>query len=76
MPKKTYKIKKNTLSTVSEPAVAYLPKTAKTLSFPNVPFHGTQEEWLEYFCRIEEGTFYPVSETHQRIAQWLDSQKK
>jgi hypothetical protein len=31
---------------------------------PNVPFHGTQEEWWEHFHRIEEGEFFPVSEVH------------
>ena len=43
---------------------------------PNVPFHGTQEEWWEHFHRIEDGTFYPVSETHQRISKWLQEQKR
>jgi len=27
----------------------------------------------EYFHNIEEGVFYPASETHQRISQWLDN---
>jgi len=42
---------------------------------PNVPFHGTQEEWWEHFHRIEEGAFYPAFEVHQRISKWLDLQK-
>ena len=40
---------------------------------PNVPFHGTQEEWWEHFHNIEEGTFHPVEEIFQRIEQWLKS---
>ena len=43
---------------------------------PNIPFHGTQEEWWEHFHRIEEGPFFPVSEVHQRISKWLENQKK
>jgi len=43
---------------------------------PNVPFHGTQEEWWENIHNIEAGDFYPVSETHQRVSQWLYNQKK
>jgi len=42
---------------------------------PNVPFIGTQEEWWEHFHQIENGKFYPVSEVHQRISQWLDNQR-
>ena len=81
MPRKSYKTPKNAPMTVREPATAYLrqPSTSKSFSStgwnPNVPFHGTQEEWWDHFHRIEEGEFYPVSETHQRISQWLDNQK-
>jgi hypothetical protein len=80
MPNKPYKAAKNKQNIVSEPAVAYRKTNAKTFTSsewnPNVPFHGTQEEWWEHFHRIEEGSFYPVSEVHQRISQWLDNQKK
>ena len=42
---------------------------------PNIPFHGTQEEWWQHFHQIEKGQFYPISDVHQRIAQWMDEQK-
>jgi hypothetical protein len=67
---------------VNEPVTVYerRPSTAETVSSdewnPNVPFHGTQEEWWSHFHRIEEGQFYPVSETHKRVIQWLDNQEK
>jgi len=69
------------LNTVSESATAYQlrPATAKISSIdewnPNVPFHGTQEEWWDHFHQIEEEYFCPVSEVHKRISQWLDNQK-
>ncbi|MDR1557233.1 MAG: hypothetical protein LBS88_09430 [Tannerellaceae bacterium] len=78
MPDKTYKTKDNPPETVSEPAETYRSINAGTSSSddgtwnPNVPFCGTQEEWWEHFHRIEEGSFCPVSEVHQRISQWLD----
>ena len=81
MSNKSYKIPKDAPNTVSEPATAYQRQSAiaKTPSSndwnPNVPFRGTQEEWWEHFHRIEEGEFYPVSEAHKRISQWLDNQK-
>ena len=73
MSNKKYKTAENEPMSVKEPAAAY--GTAATESAfsdtwnPNVPFHGTQEEWWEHFHRIEEWPFYPASETHQRIAQ-------
>jgi len=80
MQKKPYKVPKNTLTTVNEPAIAYQRTIGATSSSnswdPNVPFHGTQEEWWEHFHRIEEGEFYPASETHQRISKWLYNQKR
>ena len=80
MPKKTLNIPEESPQIVSEPAVAYRRDVAHNVSTqnqwnPNVPFHGTQEEWWEHFHRIEEGEFYPVFETHQRISKWLDTQK-
>jgi len=80
MQNKPYKIPEDTQTIVNEPAVAYRRNVAGT-SFsdnwnPNVPFHGTQEEWWEHFNRIEEGPFCPVSETHQRISKWLHNQKR
>jgi hypothetical protein len=80
MPTKPYKTKDNVPATLGEPAVAYENASVQTSSSdswnPNVPFHGTQEEWWEHFHRIEEGSFYPILEVHQRISQWIDNQKK
>jgi len=79
MPRKSYKTQKNTPITVNEPVAAYqtaVPDISSSNEWnPNVPFHGTQEEWWEHFHRIEEGPFYLVSEVYQRISQWLDNQK-
>ncbi|MDR3269177.1 MAG: hypothetical protein LBT83_08950 [Tannerella sp.] len=80
MPNKPYITKDPAPLTVSEPAVAYESASAETSSSdrwnPNVPFHGTQEEWWDHFHQIEQGSFYPVSEVHQRILQWIDTQEK
>ena len=80
MRNKPYKIPENTPQTANEPAAAYRQNVVETsLSGnwnPNVPFHGTQEEWWEHFHRIEGEPFYPVSEAHQRISKWLENQKK
>jgi hypothetical protein len=80
MPNKSYKEPDHAPEKVSEPAVSYRKDTADASSSnswnPNVPFHGTQEEWWDHFHRIEEGPFSPVSEIHQRISQWLDNQEK
>jgi len=80
MQNKPYKIPENKQTTVDEPAVAYQRNVVEGSPSgnwnPNVPFHGTQEEWWKHFHRIEEGPFYPVSEAHQRISKWLHNQKK
>ena len=79
MPRKSYKTQKNVSMAVNEPAVGYetmAPKVSSANDWnPNIPFHGTQEEWWAHFHQIERGEFYPVSEVHQRISQWLDNQK-
>ena len=82
MPVKTYQIPDDEPMMVAEPAVVYVRRdAAREISSsgkwnPNVPFHGTQEEWWEHFHRIEEGQFYPVAEVHQRISEWIYNQKK
>jgi hypothetical protein len=77
MPRKSYKIRDNAPMIAGEPVAAYQKTAVETpLSDswnPNVPFHGTQDEWWEHFHRIEEGEFYSISEIHQRILQWLDN---
>jgi hypothetical protein len=74
MPKKTYKIPDASPGTVSEPVVAYRKASAGTSSGdswnPNVPFHGTQEEWWEHFHRIEEGPFYTIEEADKEFEVW------
>jgi len=80
MQNKSYKVLKDNLITVEESAIAYqtnFTKTPESLDLSsNIPFRGTQEEWWERFQFIEKGSFFPASEVHQRIAQWLDNQKK
>jgi len=76
MPSKKYKNAENPLLTVSEPAVAYQ-ATASDISSadkwnPNVPFHGTQEEWWEHFHRIEEGKFETWEEHQKRFYAWKE----
>jgi len=79
MPQKSYNIPEETPQIVSEPAVAYRRDAACHVSTkisssnqwnPNVPFHGTQEEWWEHFHRIEEGEFMTFSEYQKRFAAW------
>ncbi|MCL2511247.1 MAG: hypothetical protein FWF09_04275 [Bacteroidales bacterium] len=78
-----YKTPENEPMFAQEPATAYRTRQMPTVEVasadrwnPNVPFHGTQEEWWEHFRGIEAGEFYPISETHQRVLQWLDRQKR
>ena len=76
MTKKIYKTPKDTSMTVCEPAAAYQrrPASAEALSSddwnPNVPFHGTQEEWWDHFHRIEQGPFTPLEEANKEFALW------
>ena len=37
---------------------------------PNVPFHGTQEEWWEHFHQIEEGEFMTIEEADRKFEIW------
>ena len=66
--------------TICEPAVDYGTMVAEPQSStkwnPNVPFHCTQEEFLEHIHSIEQGDFYPVAEVHQRISKWMYNQKR
>ena len=79
MPTKTYNIQENVPMTVSEPAMAYCKDVARNVSAeisssagwnPNVPFHGTQEEWWEHFHRIEEGNFMTLEEFDRKFETW------
>jgi hypothetical protein len=80
MQKKMYKTSEKKPVTVDEPAVVYPCRDAachistETSSFnrwnPNVPFHGTQEEWWEHFHRIEKGNFTPLEEANREFEIW------
>ncbi|MDR2970569.1 MAG: hypothetical protein LBU83_01375 [Bacteroidales bacterium] len=74
MQKKTYKIKEDKPTVVEESAIAYQPKTIQTPTLdnwnPNIPFHGTQEEWWEHFHQIEEGEFMTLEEVNREFEIW------
>ena len=74
MPSKPYQVPESTPLNVAEPAVAY--RTAAIEApfsgswNPNVPFHGTQEEWWEHVHRIEEGGFVTWEEHQKKFDAW------
>ena len=72
MAKKIYKSEDTTSGFLQEPAVAYQRRKATNANGwnPNVPFHGTQEEWWDHFHRIEEGPFMTLEEYHQKFEAW------
>ena len=74
MPNKSYKITEDTQTMVNEPAVAYQRTAVKTSPSgnwnPNVPFHGTQDEWWKHFHRIEEGEFMTIEEADKEFEIW------
>jgi len=78
MSTKPYHIPETEPVLVSEPAVAYLrrdgarrdPVCTEHSWNPNVPFHGTQEEWWEHFHRIEEGEFMTIEEADEKFEIW------
>ena len=74
MPKRSYKIQENAPMTVNEPAAVYKTAVSEVSSSdrwnPNVPFHGTQEEWWEHFHRIEEGEFMTLEEFDRKFEVW------
>lgn len=72
MQKKTSKTDENKRDIASEPVMDYQKPTAETSREwnPNIPFHGTQEEWREHFHEIEKGEFVPWDEAKKEFAQW------
>ncbi|MDR0732732.1 MAG: hypothetical protein LBF08_01530 [Dysgonamonadaceae bacterium] len=74
MSSKHYKTKIKAPMTVGEPVATYqYPVSENSLSDawnPNVPFHGTQEEWWEHFHRIEEGHFTSGEEHEKQFEAW------
>jgi hypothetical protein len=61
---------------VAEPVVAYrseadVSSVATSDGWnPNVPFHGTQDEWWEHFHKIEEGEFMSLEEYFKQFDAW------
>ena len=75
MQTKPYHIPETEHLIAAEPAVAYSsigfePKPSSDSWNPNVPFHGTQEEWWEHFHRIEEGNFMTIEEADEKFEIW------
>jgi len=71
MSKKSYKIQEESPITVGESAVAYSTQPSVSTEWnPNVPFHGTQEEWWEHIRRIEEGHFDTWEEHQKKFNAW------
>ena len=74
MSSKPYQISENEPVIAAEPAVAYetiAPEISSCNEWnPNVPFHGTQEEWWEHIHKIEEGTFETWEEHQKKFYSW------
>ena len=78
MQRKAYTITEDMPMSVYEPAVAYGTMVAEpsvsTKWNPNVPFHCTQEEFLEHIRSIEQsieqGEFMTAEETERDFEQW------
>ena len=73
MQTKSSHISKNELVIAGEPVAAY--KIRDEISSqdrwnPNVPFHGTQEEWWEHFHNIEKGEFTPWEKHKREFEIW------
>ena len=71
MTNKPYKITENEPMTTNEPVVAYRTNVSSSNDWnPNVPFHGTQEEWWEHIHSIEEGNFETWEEHQKKFYAW------
>ena len=72
MPNTSYQVPEVFPLSVGEPAVAYRTSASEHSGTwnPNVPFHGTQEEWWEHFHRIEEGEFMTIEEADKEFELW------
>ena len=68
MQNKIYNIPSNVSETVNELEVAEV-SSANEWN-PNVPFHGTQEEWWEHFHEIEQGEFMTWEEHKKQFDAW------
>ena len=74
MRRKVNKITEDATMTVSEPVVDYDTRVADVSSSekwnPNVPFHCTQEEFLQHIHSIEQGNFTPWEAAKREHQQW------
>jgi len=84
MPKKPYNYTdaEDEPMTLNEPALAYqtvsrsdtvVAETSTSegkFSNPNVPFHCTEEEFLEHIRSIEQGDFTPWEEAKKELEEW------
>lgn len=75
--KKNYRTPENAPTAVNEPVVEYEAMTPKVSSHkewnPNIPFHGTQEEWWAHFHQIEEGEFMTLEEFNRKFeTRWKE----
>lgn len=71
MSTKPYKIGKDKPAAVAEPATSYHGTNPEIKDWnPNIPFHGTQEEWWEHIHRIEEVPFISWEEAKKEFAEW------
>jgi hypothetical protein len=71
---KLYQSEEKTV-TANEPAVAYqkLEHSDSTRWMgwnPNVPFHGTQNDWREHFHQIEKENFTNLATANQEFDEW------
>ena len=74
MNRKTYQTSENEPIKVAEPFVEYDTTISEISTFekwnPNVPFHGTQEEWWDHFHQIEQGNFMTLEEFDYKFEKW------
>ena len=72
MAKKTRKSEDIVSGLLQEPTVVYQrKKSVDVIEWnPNVPFHGTQEEWWDHFHEIEKGPFMSLEEHQKKFEAW------
>ena len=71
MANQSYQIAEDELMTVCEPAVAYRTKPSAADRWnPNVPFHCTQEEFLDHIHEIEAVNFMTWEEHERKFEAW------
>jgi len=74
MARKSYQTPENEPIKVSEPFIEYSATVSEISSpdkwNPNVPFHGTQEEWWDHFHQIEQGNFMTLEEFDYKFEKW------